>query len=222
MKMNFDVTIKRVEEISELPNAWSVLDLQNLLEVADFEDWDEIEETELKDYLLMTLRNMEPEEAASIVLTYKFADRLSKGRIQNMAHEMMNENLWEEYKNPSLHKELFNCAVLLKQSFPRDFPETDALKCLIEVKANANKSIIFNKVMLTRLLSYGMDGHSIVNRLFEDEIKIGSFEEANHIIWDFTVQEVENKYIVEVFSSNYWLEDLDSISNYDASLALEA
>lgn len=220
MKIRFDVKVPHIEEIHELPGDWSTLDKQKLLELADFEDWDKVAVNELSDYLVMTLQDLEPEEAAFLVLTYRFGDSLTKGQIQNMSHEMMSENLWEEYKDISLHKELFNCAVMLKSAFPRDFPETDALKCSIEVEVKSKSHITIDKVLLTRLLAYGLDDHSKLNRLFDEQIKEGPFAEASHIIWDFSVREAENKYFIDLFSSNYWLSDLDSVSNYEAEMIL--
>jgi hypothetical protein len=81
----------------------------------------------------MALQEMQIEEATEVVLKYRFKELLSKGQIQNIAHDMLNEKLWEEYQEISFHKELYNCAVLMKWAFPRKFPETNALKCVIEV-----------------------------------------------------------------------------------------
>lgn len=222
MKLNLGVTVKRVDEIHELPEAWSVLDYRNLLELADFDDGDNIDESELKDYLIMTLQDLEPDDAATIVLNYRLGEKLTKGQIQNMAQEMMDENLWEEYKDIALHKDLFDCAVLLKWAFPRAFPETDALRCTIEIENKSKTQLSgqqLDKVMLTRLLSHGMDDHSIINRLFDEQIKEGSFEEANAIIWAFKILKEGEKMEVEVYSSNYWLDDLDSISHFDVLMA---
>lgn len=48
MKPKFKVRVTKVEVIHELPFAWTPEELQDLLELADFEDWDEIEEQVFK------------------------------------------------------------------------------------------------------------------------------------------------------------------------------
>ena len=157
MKPRFDVRVLAVQEIQELPEAWTSEDYKNILELADFEDWDEIEESQLKDYTILALQDFESQEAAAIILEYQFQDRLSHGQIQNMSNEMMDEKLWEEYQKIDFHRELYNCAVLAKWAFPASFPETDAIKCTIEVAPENQPAIeimeFIDKSLITRLLA---------------------------------------------------------------------
>ncbi|MEQ6119824.1 hypothetical protein [Reichenbachiella sp. MALMAid0571] len=220
MKSKFDVKVLSVQEIHELPDGWSGDDYKSIMELADFDDWDKIEESELKDYTIMTLQELDPEEAAAIVLGYKFQGLLTKGQIHNLVFEMMEENLWEEYQNISYHKELFNCAVMMKWAFPKKFPQTDAVKCVLEVNAynqigtnmlhNADKSLI------ARLIANGMNDHSVINRLFDDQVLNGPFPEAEHIVWQFDSEIQPEKTKFTIFSSWYWLRQMDDISNYTA------
>ena len=188
------------------------------MELADFDDWDKIEESELKDYTIMALQELDEEEAATIVLKYKFEDLLTKGQIQNMVFEMMDENLWEEYQNISFHKELFNCAVMMKWAFPKKFPQTDAVKCVLEVKSynqvGADLLHHADKTLLARLMAGGMNEHSVVNRLFDDQVIKGPFPEAEHIVWQFDSEIQPEKTKFTIFSSWYWLKQMDEISNY--------
>ncbi len=58
MKSTFDVSILTVQEIHSLPDAWSHEDYRNILERADFDDWNELDPSELKDYALLTLKTL--------------------------------------------------------------------------------------------------------------------------------------------------------------------
>jgi len=218
MKPKFDVNVRSVQEIHELPDGWSFDDYRNIMELADFDDWDKIEEDELKDYTIMALQELDEEEAATIVLKYKFEDLLTKGQIHNMVFEMMDENLWEEYQNISFHKELFNCAVMMKWAFPKKFPQTDAVKCVLEVKSynQVGAGLLQNadKTLLARLMAGGMNDHSVVNRLFDDQVLKGPFPEAEHIVWQFDSEIQPEKTKFTIFSSWYWLKQMDEISNY--------
>ncbi len=220
MKAKFDVSVRSVDEINVLPDSWTTEDFKNVLELADFEDWDEIDESELKDYTLLSLQDFDADEAAEIVLGYKLGDRLSKGQIQNMAHEMMDEKLWEEYQDISLHKELFDCAVLLKEAFPRKFPETEAIKCAIEVTPKSDVAIDLltdaEKTLLSRILANGMDDHAIINRLFDEQVAGKPFPEAENIIWLFDKSSENGKTTFTIYSSQYWIHGMDDISNYQS------
>ena len=215
MKIKYHVNVRSCEEIHELPGAWSDEDFRNILELADFDDWNEIDVAELKDYTLMALQEMKADEAGEIILNYIFDGRLTKGQIQNLSHEMMEEKLWEEYADINLHRELYNCSVLLKWAFPNKFPETNAIECIIEVETkDAQGYSNITKTFLTRLLANGMDEHGLLKRLFKDQIAKTAFPEAEGIIWDFKVISNENKATITIFSSEYWLEDMDVVNSY--------
>ena len=221
MKPIFDVSILTIQEIHSLPDAWSHADYQNILERADFDDWSELDPSELKEYTLLTLQDLEPDEAAELVLKHKFQDRLKDGQIQNMAHEMMEEKLWEEYSDIRFHKELYHCSVLMRAVFPRQFPETDAMKCQLAVSAQhqSGKELIhhLDKPFLARLIAHGMDDHAVINRLFDEQIAGASFAEAESIIWDFASDVAEDKATVTIYSSTYWLHDLNEApENYSS------
>lgn len=218
MKLKFEVHVRSVLEIQELPDAWTSEDYKNLLELADFEDWDEIDESELKDYTIMALQDLEEEEAAAVVLGYKFQGRLTKGQIQSIVYDMMEVNIWEEYQNIGFHQDLYNCAVLLRSVFPKKFPETDAVKCVVAVDPldhTAEKALLQpDKTLLVRLLADGMTDHAVIKRLFDDQLAGGAFPEAEHIIWHFDSEFLGKKAIFTIFSSWYWLRPLDEVSNY--------
>ncbi len=219
MKLTFEVKVLAFKEIHELPDSWKEEDFKEILQQADFDDWDQIDPGELKDYTIMALQELEADEAAELVLNYKLGNKLTKGQIQNLAHEMLDEKLWEEYTDINLHKELFDCSVLVKWTFPRILPETDAIKCVIEVSSNNREYLTnINKITLTRLLAKGMDDHAVVNRLFEDQVNGAAFPEAEGIIWQFEISEAADNVSITIYSSNYWLHSMDEVDHFTAEV----
>ncbi|MBQ0740794.1 hypothetical protein J9332_41620, partial [Aquimarina celericrescens] len=76
--------------------------------------------------LFMAIPDFEPNEAASIVLTYKLSDQLNEGQIHSISHEMTNDKVAEEYPEPNLHYDLFNINQLLYKAYNGTFPNTEA------------------------------------------------------------------------------------------------
>ena len=220
MKAKYDVSVRSVKEIKTLPDSWTNDDYQNILELTNFEDRNSVDEGELKEYTLMALQDYDPDEAAEIVLSYKLSDKLNKGKIQNIAHEMMQDKLWEEYQDISLHKKLFDCGVMMHDAFPRKFPEARALKCVIEVTPKNDIARNFlaepDKTLLVRMLAHGMDDHAIINRLFDDQVAGKPFAEAQSIIWSFDQSTESGKAVFTIYSSHYWIHGMDDVSNYQS------
>lgn len=210
-KNTYHVKVLSLKKVTELPNGWSNEDYLKVLELADFDDIDQIDPSELKDYTILALQELEPDEAADIVLQYVLADKLKPGQIENLAHEMLDEKQWEEYQDIHLHKDLFNAGVLLKWAFPRKFPETYALKCVLEVKGMELSTI--SKSFISRLLAHGMDDHAVLNRLFDEQIAGTKFPESEGIVWQHEIAED----IITVYSSYYWLHALNETSEYQSN-----
>ncbi len=221
MKAKYDVSVLRVDEVRELPESWTSEDYLKILELTDFDDADALAPEELQDYAVLSLQDLEPEEAAAIVLSYVLGDQLSGGQIKNMAHEMMEEKLWEEYQDIRLHRKLFDCGVLLKLAFPRKFPEAEVLKCRIAVTPlnEVAKEYLAStdETMLARLLAHGMDDHAIINRLFDEQVAGSPFPEARSIVWHFDQTEENGQTIFTIYSSAYWLHEMDDVSFYESS-----
>ncbi|MEQ8472345.1 MAG: hypothetical protein RIC35_14225 [Marinoscillum sp.] len=219
-KTKFSVSVQSVKKIYELPESWSAEECKQLLQFADFENVDSLDTSELKDYAIMLLQDQEPAEAAETVLTYKFGSTLKTGQIQNLAHEMMDEKLWEEYQDISLHKELYNTSVLMKEAFPKKFPETNALKCTLSVGVanDPMKQTLLqaDKAFVARMLAHGMDDHALINRLFDTQVSGDKFPEAESIIWDYQWTSIEGAMVLTVHSSHYWLHYLDEVGDYES------
>jgi hypothetical protein len=225
MNSKYHVTLHSIEEIQELPNGWTNDHYRTLLELADFDGYADIDESELKDYAILALQDMDVEDAAMLVLQYRFAEQFTKGQIQNLAFELMNDKLWEEYQDISKHEEMYHCTVLLKAAFPRKFPETDAVKLIFEVQptdTNGREALAQpSKTLLTRLLAHDMDSHAVLKRLFSGSLAGGSFPEANHIIWQFASTQLENSIQFTVYSSWYWFKPMEEVSSFTASVPID-
>ncbi|MEO9871535.1 hypothetical protein [Ekhidna sp.] len=218
MKLTYEVKVLSFEEVHELPDSWSSEEFKEILESADFEDLDKLDSDELRHYTIMALQELEADEAAVLVLSFKLGNKLSAGQIQNLSYEMMDEILWEEYTDINLHKELYDCAVLLKWSFPGQFPETDAVKCVIEVVAKENEPLAkVDNTFLARLLANGMDDHAVINRLFDEQVDGKPFPESEGIIWHFDSKIDSDKTTITIYSSSYWLHSMDEVDRYTST-----
>lgn len=220
--MHFRVTPVKFETIEVLPNGWENRNYRELLELMEYGDTSGIGEEDLKEMCHMSLSDFEPEEAAKIVLTYIFEGRLKTGQINNLANEMLEEKMWEEYADLSLHEEFFNVSQLLYEAFDGQFPHPQAV--LYQVKINPGEKSglsIFGKnaeASVLRLLVQGMPDNTLILRLFEDSLRMGEFSEAQDIIWQLKAQATEDSLHLELISSGYWFHDLKYASDFEASL----
>lgn len=221
MKHQFSVEPIKFSTIHELPNAWSNKDYVKLLEIIDFDGISDILENELKEMCLMSLTDNEPEDAAKIILEYIFKDRLNSGQIDNLSNEMLDERIWEEYADLSLHEEFFNATQLLYEAFNGMFPHPEAVRFQAKVSANNLVDLgVFEKntePALIRLLVKGMPDNTLINRLFDEQLEGDDFPEAKDIIWQLKKESQEGNTIVfDIISSEYWFKDFKYVEPYEA------
>ena len=133
MKNIFSVQLQEFSSLLEIDGAWTLSDYSKLLDAMEFGDVSQIDDGELRDMCLMSLQDLEPEEAAFLVLDHVIGDSLREGQLRNMANEMLDEKLWEEYVDPSFHERLFNVGSLLYAAFPRVFPKPDAVHIVLDI-----------------------------------------------------------------------------------------
>jgi hypothetical protein len=228
MKPNFEVTVLRFQVLREIQGAWSSADFCALLESVEFGDTSGMDEKEIREMALLALQDLEPVEAAKLLLAQHLGHRLNAGQIQNAASEMLDEKLWEEYADLSFHEAMFNVASILFAAFPRVFPEPDAVSATIEVSATnkAGRDILsgaINEPFLVRLLADGMDESSILNRLFEDQLRGLSFPEADNIVWIWSVDSSDASALkIHITSSGYWLDPLRDTKSYQSTAHIDA
>ncbi|MCF7560644.1 hypothetical protein L3X39_08335 [Sabulilitoribacter multivorans] len=188
----------------------------------EYGDTSDISLNDLKETCLILLSEYEPEEAAEIVLKYIFKNKLNQGQIGNISHEMQDEKMWEEYADLSFHEDFFNATQILYRAYNGKFPHPEAVQFKIKVSTNSIESLsVFkakSEAALIRLLAKGMPPNTLINRLYQEELKGVEFEEAKDIIWQLQKVELEsNSTEFTVISSSYWFKDLKYIEDFEAS-----
>lgn len=221
MKKSFLATRVNFKTITELPNYWTEANYLDLLVLMDFDNPSGLDKAEIKELCLMSLTDYEPHEAAKIVLTYVFGNRLNKGQIDNLSIEIETEKLWEEYADLSLHEEFFAVHQLLYDAFEGTFPHAEAVSFQIRIKdVKPNTLSIFDRypeAPLVRLLVGGLPDNNVIHRLFDDKISGDEFPEAIHILWQLKLSTNESgELIADVISSHYWFKDLKYLDTFEA------
>ncbi|MBK6567175.1 MAG: hypothetical protein IPG18_18730 [Saprospiraceae bacterium] len=205
--MKVEVKILSIKTVNELDFYWSNEDFVLLLDRMNLPDADKLKPEELREMLYMAITDFEPEEAAEIVLTYKLGERLSTGQIQNIANDMLEEKVAEQYADPSFHYDLFNINQLLYKAYKGKFPNTEASIILMEIISKAEEHIEINKEILTKALAQSLSERSVIQRLYEDQVTgKETFGDAEKIIWKFHLKE-NNTY--EILTSKYMIEKED-------------
>ncbi|QHI39127.1 hypothetical protein IMCC3317_45280 [Kordia antarctica] len=222
MKTLYTVNISKFSTIEELPNAWTDRNYIELLEEMDYGDSSTIDPAELREMCMMAITDNEPNEAAKILLDYIFKDELNDGQKENLSHEMIDEKLWEQYAELSMHEAFFNVGQLLYQSYNGKFPHPEAVRFQASIEAkNSHDLEIFedqDEATILRLLTKGMPENTLINRLFKDEIEGEEFSEAKNIIWQLKKMGAEgNSLTFEIISSLYWFHDLKYIESFEGT-----
>lgn len=223
----FEVEIVSFNAISELPDSWTNADYLSLLSKMDYANPEEIKLSELKEMCMMSLTDFEPKEAAEIVLEYLTSEELTKGQIENLAHEIQTEKLWEENPKLVLHPDFFKATQLLHDAFNGKFPKTEAVQFQVKITAAAAGDLeIFKadpEAPIVRLLAPGMSDRALINRLFGDQLEGTSFPEAKDMLWQLkTIKSEANEITFEIVSSAYWFDDIKYADKYSASAHADA
>ncbi len=219
MKASFNVVKLKFVSIQELPNSWNQQKYLDLLDLMDYGDTSELTPEELKEMCLMSLTDNDPEDAAKIVLEYVFKDRLSNGQIENLSSEMLDEKIWEEYADLSLHEEFFNVNQLLYEAFNGKFPHPEAIMFQVKVTGTTNDGISvfndFSESALIRLLVKGLPKNTLIYRLFEEQVEGEDFKDAKDIIWQLTSEKKSDKEVIfSVISSAYWFHNFKYVDSF--------
>ncbi len=223
-KYKYSIQLLELKEVHEIPFVWTEDEFRGLLHHLEYEGVEEIPSEELKDMACLALTDFEVEEAAVKVLEYRLGDRLNKGQRQNLAIELQEERIWEEYADLSMHEELFHVSCMLHWAFPKNFREPDIarLKILITPLTQESKknSATPSASFLTRVLNDGMDEHTLINRLFDESLLANTFPEAEDIIWQFEDQPSEegpDKNTITLYTSWNWIEDLKGATSWESA-----
>lgn len=218
----FDILIMELKTVHDIPDMWTAARYRHLLQAAEFDDIDEIDPADLAEMTVMALQDMKPEKAAEAILSV-LAAGLSVGVHQNLAHEMKEQRMWEEFAHPEHHAALFASAVLLNQAFPKLYPRPDIVRLIAKVTAEnaaaAGHLVAPTPDVAVRLIAAGMNEHSSLRRLYASQLAGGRFAEAASIIWQLQVRnQMADSADWVIYSSWYWLRPLQAVRNYIASI----
>ena len=203
--MNFTIRLNKIKAIEKIEGYWSREDYINLLELFDYSDAKSLPEDELFELLSMAISDFEPEEASEIVLTYKLKSILKEGQIKNLAHEMLEDKVAEEYPNISLHYPLFNINQLLYEAYNGKFPKT--LASALDIELTFASKVTVTKEIVLRTISDLLSEKSLLKRLFDEQLDSEEeLKDAESIIWEL-MSTGDNTY--HLISSDYWLNKED-------------
>ena len=220
----YDVRVLELKEIHEIPGAWTNEDFLDVLHHLEYDDADTVPFEELKEMATLALSDLTVEDAAVNILELRLKEQLNKGQRQNLASELQDDRLWEEYSDIKLHQALFNVGCMLYWTFPKQFPTPDIVRITLKVIA-LNKESVLNLVkpvssFLTRLLNDGMDEHNIIYRLFDENIKSDRFPESEHIIWKFEESGFapeDNSNTFTIYTSWNWVDELKGVQGFEST-----
>ena len=219
----YKVQVLHFSNILEIDGARTTRDFEALLEAMEYGDQSGLSDDEKREMCILSLQDLEPEEAAYQVLKHDMADVLRDGQMRNAAGEMQDEKLWEEYSNSNLHERFFNAGSLLYAALPKSFPKPDAVRLELQVTATGAGAKhllknVNNESFLVRLLADGMDDHAILHRLYGDQLSGKSFPNAAEVVWTVRAEPVgEDAVKLEIISSGYWLDALERTKNYEST-----
>lgn len=221
MQSKFTVQIETFNKINKIQNAWSNEDYLALMAIMDLDEGlDSMDSTELREMCMMSLNDLEPHEAANVVLTHLFTEE-SKGKIEQLSHDMADDRLWEEYSNCLYHEGFFSAYALLREAFNGIFAQPTGVEITFNVNAKQIEDMsIFDTSLypsVVRLLASGQDEDALINRLFEEQIQGEKFPQAQGIVW--RLEQLADNGLTRQFSfvgSYFWFEKFKNITDFDA------
>jgi hypothetical protein len=203
--MKFTIKLKKLKTIEKIDGYWKNEDYIELLELFDYNDAKSLPEAELLEMLNMAITEFDPSEAAQILLNYKLSEHLNKGQIENISHEMLLDKVAEEYPIIPLHYPLFNINQLLFKAYNGKFPKTMA--SVLDFELSFEGEIEINKEVVLRTLSDLLSSHSLLKRLFSEQLDSDKeLKDAEGIIWELKELGQNN---FQVITSEYWLSNED-------------
>lgn len=221
-------TVERLsfQHLAALPNAWQNTDYLALLNALNYENPETIAPAELPEMAKLALTDLEPAEAAEVVLGYLADEELTKGQTDQLAHQMQTEKLWEENPNFALHQKFFNATQLLYDAYNGKFPHPQAVEFKVKITAASPADLASldrePAATLLRLLAPGLSDRALLHRLFGEQLAGGEFAEATSILWQLTPSDkTETSVVYDIISSDYWLEDFKFADTYEATLPAE-
>lgn len=223
----FLVKVLELQKVYDMPGSWQDADYRDLLQALEIDDVDDLSSGDLIDVLLMGLQDLEPEAAADLVLAHKLQTSVSPGSRRNIIEDFLEDQRpWEEAADIGLHAGIFAAGVLLNKAFPKTFARPDMMKLTLRLQARKPEARQIlqappEAAFVARLLADAMDEHSILERLFDEQLLSHSFPEAEGIIWHAQFNDKserdEDSAVLTVYSSEHWLDAMDAVSEFESS-----
>ena len=144
MNKEFNVEILSFLKISKIENVWLADDYKALLAMTDIAE-DELvgmNTSELKDMCLMSLNDFEAHESAKFLLKHMFKDQITDGKMDQLSHQMVENNLWEEHADSAYHRSFFNAYGLLREAYNGTFTEPTGVKFTVKITADKKTHLI--------------------------------------------------------------------------------
>lgn len=218
-KISYHVVINDVKMVEQLPESWSNQDFIELLDRLGFPDAAKSAPEELKELLALAVTDFEPEEAAAIVLDYKLSEKLGKGQIEQISHDMLSDKISEEYPEISLHHQLFEVNQLLFKAYNGKFPSAKATIVELEIQSAQKDLPEISSEILLKALHKTLNDSNVIKRLFPDQLEGKmAFPEAESIVWEL---KPIGDHQYRLITSEYWMgRDEFLESEYDVEVAL--
>ena len=215
----------RLIKLTELSDGWTGKEFDLLK--SNFEVVDEgLSEPEQMEYLFLAMGELPPADLAKELLQMKCAEKLSQGQLENLALEMEQDRMWEEYPDMTMHQDIFNVNQLMYKVYNGKVSKGEAHQLDLEVETQDEEiqSLLLsgNSDLALRLIMRGMDAHGLINRLYNDEDLNSLIGDAESILWSVKGERQSAETIkIVVTSSSYWLEDFVKKETYLVTVDLD-
>lgn len=202
-------TIEKVSSLTEIPNYWTKEDYFALLKEFDVPVANTISDAECIEYLQMAVSELEPNEAAKTLLTYKLSDSLNENQIEQISNDMLIDKISEEYPEIDLHCDLFSINQLLFKLYNGKFPNAKAISIEILAEIPEYNEVLTKEEIIKYLMEMTSE-RNVIKRLFSEKLNHDTpFEEANDIIWK--LEHNNNHY--KIYTSEYWIADEEIVKS---------
>jgi hypothetical protein len=182
--MELNVEILKLKQTHNLNNYWTIEDYRAILILCDIDDANDLSEQDTLDMVAMAFSDLKPNEAAEIVLGYKFGEQLNENQIKQIAHDMLEDDLSQEYADISFHYDFFQINQFLYRMYNGKFINSSASIIEISLTNPKGGEVSFSKFELLQIMAKSLSDKSVILRLYGDQITAGKNEALlEHIIW---------------------------------------
>lgn len=205
--MRFNINITNTKTVNQIDGYWSDKDYSEILKMLEYEDAANASGSELLEYLNLALTELEPHEAAAVVLEQQLGDQLNKNQIDQISHDMPKENQAQHYSGIPLQRNMFHINNLLYRAFNGTFPRAEATITTLSIKPVHDYKMKVDEAFVLRALNDGISDRATIKRIFKEQMAgEEAFDEAPHLIW-YLEHAGDHQY--KITTSTYWLDRSD-------------